>query len=218
MSSWIVVSPIVVILLYFIFRSRGIRLFPSGVPFSIFTTGFAGMMLSLMLIFTFQSIHGYVFSWIGLLVASFMSGAACGAMLIVFLLDRIMDRFKFFSRIELAIMVFSIGCPVIFFAASAYLGSPEFTLFRWLFLVLSFISGLFVGSQFPLANKLYLRKGTSLTTTAGGLYASDLLGGWFGGILGAVVLLPVLGLVGTCIMVGLLKLTSFIVINTRPDP
>jgi hypothetical protein len=31
------------------------------------------------------------------------------------------------------------------------------------------------------------------------------------------VLLPVLGLVGTCITVGLLKLISFIVINTQPN-
>jgi spermidine synthase len=82
--------------------------------------------------------------------------------------------------------------------------------------VVSFISGFLIGSQFPLANRLYLRDGRSLTTSAGALYAADLLGGWFGGILGAVVLLPVLGLVGTCITVGLLKLTSFIVIITQP--
>jgi spermidine synthase len=36
-------------------------------------------------------------------------------------------------------------------------------------------------------------------------------------MIGAVVLLPVLGLVGTCITVGLLKLVSFIVINTLPE-
>ncbi len=203
---------------YFIFRSKRTRSSRAGIPLAIFTTGFAGMIFSLMLIFTFQSIHGYVFSWIGLLVASFMAGAATGAMLISIVLDRIKDCPKLFARIDLGIMCFSIACPFIVFAANAYLGSPDTSfLFRLLFLVLSFISGLLIGSQFPLANKLYLRDSTSLTETAGLLYSSDLLGGWFGGMMGAVVLLPVLGLVGTCITVGLLKLTSFIVISTWPD-
>jgi spermidine synthase len=210
---------VILILLYFGFQSKRNRFFRAAIPLSIFTTGFAGMIFSLMLIFAFQSIHGYVFSWIGLLVASFMAGAACGAMWIARLLDRIRDPFELYKGIELALVSFSIGCPLIILGASAYLGSPDtFSSFRLLFLVISFVSGLLIGSQFPVANKLYLGNHTSLTQTAGLLYASDLLGGWFGGIVGAVVLLPVLGLVGTCITVGLLKLTSFIVLNAQPKP
>jgi spermidine synthase len=207
------------LLLYVFFRSKHRRFFRASIPLSIITTGFAGMIFDLMLIFTFQSMYGYVFSWIGLLVASFMAGAACGAMLVAIVMDRIKDCFKFFARIELAIICFSIGCLLIVYIPNANLGGPDaFFLFRSLFLVISFISGLLIGSQFPLANKLYLRDDTSLTKTAGTLYSADLLGGWFGGVLGAVVLLPVLGLVGTCITVGLLKLISFIVINTQPRP
>ena len=86
-----------------------------------------------------------------------------------------------------------------------------------MFLTLSFISGFLTGSQFPLANKLYLEKSSNVSQTAGLLYAADLLGGWLAGIVGAVVLLPVLGLVGTCITVALLKLTSFTVITSRRD-
>ena len=43
-----------------------------------------------------------------------------------------------------------------------------------------------------------------------------MLGGWFAGMIGAVLLLPVLGLTGTCITVGLFKLTSLIVLMTDP--
>jgi spermidine synthase len=206
------------LLLYFFFRSKNIRFFRQGISLSIITTGFAGMIFDLMIIFTFQSIYGYVFSWIGLLVAFFMAGAACGAMLITKVLARIKNCFKLFKEIELAIICFSIAWPLIFHGVHAYLSSSDvFLFFRILFLVISFICGLLIGSQFPLANKLYLRNSTSLSKTAGLLYASDLLGGWFGGIIGAVVLLPVLGLTGTCITVGLLKLTSFIVITTQPN-
>jgi len=209
---------VILFLLYFIFRPRNRQFFQGSITLSIITTGFAGMMFDLMIIFTFQSIYGYVFSWIGILVASFMAGAACGALLITTVLGRIKDYFKVFKIIELAIICFSIAFPVVFLAMRTYPGNFEVSfLFMVLFLTLSFISGFLTGSQFPLANKLYLKKSRNLSRTAGLLYASDLLGGWLGGIVGAVVLLPVLGLTGTCITVGLLKLTSFTVISTQHD-
>jgi len=215
------IAPLFVIplLLYLLYRSGKIRRNDRvGIPFAIITTGFAGMIFELMLIFAFQSIYGYVFSWIGLLVASFMAGAAFGAMWITRVLDQFKNSFKLFAKIELAIICFSIMCPYMIFGAYSYLGDPYAFLFsKAFFLVLSFIGGILIGSQFPLANKLYLRNSTSLSKTAGLLYASDLLGGWFGGIIGAVVLLPVLGLLGTGIVVALLKLTSFIVITTHPQ-
>ena len=207
------------LIIYYVLPSDRIHSSRAGIPISIFTTGFAGMIFSLMIIFSFQSIYGHVFSWIGLLVASFMAGAASGAMLLAMTLKRIKNTFRFYSSIELAIMFFSIGCILIILTPNIYLRDPEaFLAFKPLFLVISFISGLLIGSQFPLANELYLKSNTSATKTAGLLYAADLLGGWLGGILGAVLLLPVLGLVSTCITVGLLKLTSFIVINTQPNP
>jgi spermidine synthase len=204
--------------LYFIFRPGNRQIIQGGITLSIITTGFAGMMFDLMIIFTFQSIYGYVFSWIGILVASFMAGAACGALLITTVLERIKDCFKVFKIIELAIICFSIAFPFVYLAVQAYQGSSEaFFLFKMLFLSLSFICGFLTGAQFPLANKLYLGKSSNLSHTAGVLYASDLLGGWIGGIAGAVVLLPVLGLTGTCLTVGLLKLASFTVITTQHD-
>ena len=119
---------------------------------------------------------------------------------------------------ELAIIGLSIAFPVVFLAMPTWPGDAgAFFFFKVLFLTLSFISGFLTGSQFPLANKLYLNKSRSLSGTAGWLYAADLLGGWLGGIVGAVVLLPVLGLTGTCLTVALLKLTSFTVINTQHD-
>ncbi len=208
----------VLIPLCLLFRPRSARLLRTGVALSIFTTGFAGMIFSLMLIFAFQSIHGYVFSWIGLLVASFMAGAAGGAMLIATALDRIGNPLRLFAGIELAIAGFAVVCPPVVLGANAYLGSPEaFPLFALLFLAVALGGGLLVGSQFPLANKIHLGSGAAVTRTAGLLYAADLLGGWLGGIVGALVLLPVLGLVGTCVTVGLLKLTSFTLVVGLPN-
>ena len=214
----IVLLFVILLLLHFFFRSKSRQFCLKGISLSIITTGFAGMIFDLMIIFTFQSIYGYVFSWIGILVASFMAGAACGAMIMTAIAARIKNCLKLFIKIELAIICFSIVFPFVILAAHEYLGRLDvFFIFRMLFGVLSFISGLLTGSQFPLANKLSLQNSKNLSQTAGLLYASDLLGGWFGGILGAVVLLPVLGLTGTCITVGLLKLSSFTIIATQPD-
>jgi spermidine synthase len=174
------------------------------------------MMFDLMIIFAFQSIYGYVFSWIGILVASFMAGAASGALLITAALGRIRNCLRAFKAVELAIIGFSIAFPLVFLATATYLGEAEVFYFsKTIFLALAFISGFLTGSQFPLANQIYLGKRRNISETAGLLYASDLLGGWFGGIAGAVLLLPVLGLAGTCITVGLLKLTSLTVIATQ---
>ncbi|MBC7261809.1 MAG: fused MFS/spermidine synthase, partial [Chloroflexi bacterium] len=214
----IVLLGAVLLLVCFFFRPRSATSFRAGIPLAIITTGFAGMIFDLMLTFAFQSIYGYVFWWIGLLVASFMAGAACGAMIMTRVVERTERPLDHFVRIELAIMGFCLACPAILFVAHAYLGGADpFFLFRLLFLAISFVSGFLVGAQFPLANKLYLGNSASVSKTAGLLYASDLLGGWLGGIVGAVVLLPVLGLVGTCLTVAMLKLVSFVAITMSSE-
>ena len=174
------------------------------------------MILDLALIFTFQSIYGYVFAWIGLLVTSFMAGTAAGAMLMTARLARIQDDLKLLINTDLALIFFSSALPFIFLVLYPYLDSPgAFVFLKALFLIFSFISGLLIGAQFPLANKIYLKNDKGLSSTAGALYSSDLLGGWLGGIVGGVVLLPVLGLLGSCVVVVLLKLCSFTILTVH---
>jgi len=209
------VPPVCLLLFYFLVRKRSARFSRAAIPLSIITTGFAGMVYDLMLIFVFQAIYGYVFSWIGLLVAFFMAGAAGGAMLTTRVPARPRDCLRLFAGIELAIVCWSAGWPLIFLAVHAFPAtSGLFFLSKTLFLAASLICGLLVGAQFPLANRIYLEESDGASRTAGLLYASDLLGGWFGGIAGAVVLLPVLGFIGTGLTVGLLKLASFIILYT----
>lgn len=205
------------LLLYIVFLARSRRFYQQAISFSIVTTGFAGMIFDLMIIFVFQALYGYVFSWIGILIACFMAGAAIGALVATLVMERMKNSFVLFLAIELALICFSFGFPAVFFTLHGGIDTVGFALFRVLILVISIVSGFLTGSQFPLANDLYLKNSESLSRTAGLLYGSDLLGGWFGGIAGAVVLLPVLGLTGTCISVGLLKLMSFIVLFTQSN-
>ncbi len=216
-NLWIIVLLFTLFLLFYLFvGKKSKRVFRSGVPFSIVTTGFAGMIFDLVIIFAFQSLYGYVFSWIGLLVAAFMAGAACAALFMTENLERIKNSIKLFRTIELAVICFSILLPIILIAGKDLMGSQFGEVFlKILFLIIPFLSGFITGSQFPLGNKLHLINEGDVSRTAGLLYASDLIGGWVGGIAGAVVLLPVLGLTGTCITVGLLKLMSYIVVTVQ---
>jgi spermidine synthase len=209
----------VFVLLYLFLRSKNIQFKKTAIPFSILTTGLAGMIFELMIIFTFQSLYGYVFSWIGLLVAAFMAGAAGGAGLASLTPARATKELRLYRKTELSIIGFAVACPLVFFAAPALPGglAADFVL-KVIFILVSIICGLFIGAQFPLANRIYLQNGPGVTRTAGLLYAADLLGGWLGGITGAVILLPVLGVFGACLTVALLKLASFIVIATPRDP
>ena len=176
-------------------------------------SGFAGMIFDLALIYTFQTLYGYVFHQIGLLVAAFMVGIAAGSLAMTFLLERVKRDFASFIGLELAIILFSVALPAIFLLFSPYLNSPAvLSLFRVIFLVLSFLSGLLIGAQFPLASKIYLKCSPDMSGTAGLLYGADLAGGWIGGMLGGVLLLPVLGLIQTCTAVVLLKMISLLIL------
>jgi spermidine synthase len=189
-----------------------------GVPYAIVTTGFAGMLFSLIVIFMFQVTYGNVFSWIGLLVACFMAGAAAGALLVNRMLMHMGDEKRWFLTVEAAIISFTLVLPLIFLAVHPLLDSPlAFDLFRLLFLALSLIAGMLVGMQYPLANNLLLQRRRGVSATGGMLYASDLLGGWMGGVAGGVVLLPVMGVTGTCLTVALLKISSFLIIAAEPE-
>lgn len=211
--------PILLFTFIFLFFSRKIkRSYRASIPLCITTTGFAGMIFDLALIFIFQSLYGYVFYWIGLLVTALMVGMAAGGLLMTSFLARIKEDMAIFIKIELVIVVFSAILPVIFLVFQPYLDRPViFSVLQIMFLMLSFASGFLIGAQFPLANKIYLtseleRQSPSLSQSAGLLYGADLFGGWIGGLLGGVLLLPVLGLVGACMVVVMLKISSLVII------
>ena len=207
-------------LMFLIIRPKLGGLSRAGIPLCIATSGFAGMIFELVLIFTFQALYGYVFGWMGLLVTAFMVGVAVGSLAMMRALGRDRGGLALFLKIELAIILFSAILPGVFLALRPYLDRPAvFFIFQIIFLVLSFLAGALIGAEFPLANKIYLRldakhKRQTLSGTAGLLYSLDLFGGWLGGIVGGVILLPVLGLMGTCVVVIMFKLCSLTVLFT----
>ena len=208
---------LVVLLLYGLLRSAGNQPRQAGILLSVGTSGFTGMIVSLTVIFGFQALHGYLFSWIGILIASFMAGSAWGAMSTTGRQTPGKGDWNTFLRIEQGIILFCAALPLLFFAARAVSGSPVvFAAARMVFPGIAGICGFLTGAQFPLANRICLPGSRDPGRTAALLYSSDLLGGWIGGVAGAVVLLPVLGLTRTCITLVMLKLVSFTILAAGP--
>ena len=171
-----------------------------AIPYSIVTSGFFGMLANLVIIFAFQVVYGYLYFEIGMLIAIFMAGAASGSILLSHYLDRIKRDVALFVSLEIAIIL------SIFITLFLILSNPS----RFIFFILCFVTGFWVGAQFPLANKIYLRSQPNFGASIGLIYGADLTGGWLAGILSGILFLPLLGFINTCMVILGLKLSSLI--------
>ena len=172
---------------------------------TIMSTGLFGMAFDLIIIFIYQSLYGYVYHHIALLITSFMAGLTLGGWFMTKNLSRITARKQILILTEAGIIVFCLLMIPVFVLLKE---APSYCSF--IFFVLSLLSGIFVGVQFPLANSLFQQKNS--TQNAGRLYALDLLGSWIGALVVAVGLLPVLGLIQTCIILAALKTASLLLL------
>ena len=183
-----------------------------SIPYVIFTTGLVGMIFNLAIIFTFQTFYGYLYHQIGLLIAIFMFGVTLSSLYMTQRLDKIKRDSLLLLKIEIAIIFFSFLFPFIFAIPSRYLEKTFISLLIYaVFLIMSFLSGTWIGLQFPLATKIYLTapsRGGTFGQAAGLLYGVDLLGGFMGGLFGGILLLPILGLKESCFMMGMIKISS----------
>jgi spermidine synthase len=173
------------------------------------TTGFFGISFSVLLIFSFQTLYGYAYQWIGILIASFMVGLALGSWTMTRALEKIRKFALTLAGVEILMILFAaLGIVLLALFYSPHLGERILAAMRFEFLLLSGITGYLVGLEFPLASRIFSGNGERVGWTAGILYGADLFGAWAGSLLVGVLLVPVLGILQTCALVFLLKLLS----------
>ena len=219
LSLWKLVLPLVGCALLFLaiakLTSRGKR---AILPIAIAATGFAGMAANLVIVFAFQTLCGFVYHWIGLLIAAFMAGLSLGGLLTTSRLGEIRRERSVLLRLELALVLYWLLVPAILSVLYSPIARPlAFTVFQGGLFLLNAVAGFLVGSQFPLANKMWLAGRQDLRGTAGILYACDLVGAFVGSVVVSVVLIPVLGMVETCLLAVALKLSSLLLILALPS-
>ena len=187
-------------------RVRRARL--ASVTYSIATTGFFGMLANLVLVFGFQVYYGDLYHRIGLLISIFMAGSAAGSMGMTRILRNEKADLRLLSLIDAGIAAY---CLTLAFVLGRLSFSPQAV--AVIFGVLFFLCGFLVGCEFPLAGKLYLAGRGQVGETAGALSFADLTGGWVAGVLGGIACFAVFGVMGTCLLMAVLKLGSLFVLT-----
>ena len=157
-------------------------------------TGFTAMALQVFLLLAFQSVYGYVYHQLTILIAMSMAGIAFGSWLGIRRV-RSSDSPPFRTMATTQFLL-AVSAPAVIFVVSllARLSGLATT---WLaaqlvFPALAALCGMLGGYQFPVATQIYLH-GDSGRSRLGTLYAIDLLGGCAGALLLSSYLIPVFG-------------------------
>jgi spermidine synthase len=184
------------------------------IPLAIATTGFTGMAADLIIIFAFQTLYGIVYQRIALLITAFMAGLSLGGLLMTRRLAGLRKERSALLKLELALVLYWALLSVALSTLYARLTGPlVFTSVQGILFLLNVVVGFLVGSEFPLANRMWLQ---DTGGTAGFLYACDLVGAFLGSIVVSVVLIPVLGILETCFLAAILKLASLLLVMALP--
>jgi spermidine synthase len=173
-------------------RSRPLEL-------AIFTSGASSLGLQLTLMVVYQLTAGALYRELGLLLASFMAGAALGARAAARWVPAHGVLLAELAQVVLAVAMAAV-LPTV--AASGSSARP-FLLAAGLFV------GLVPGAQFTWASR---------GRNAGSLYAADLAGAALASLVTLTALVPALGLVGTLVLLGAIKaLSAWGVAGARPQ-
>jgi spermidine synthase len=170
----------------------------------VFIAGFAGMSLETMAILYYQSVSGVLFQNIGILLMAFMIGLTIGATLINRLYHQRVSKNIFYiaglgSVLLLGMISFSFGFAVRCDLLSGLAGTT----------FILFFTGCLVSCIFAFASFYNVKVHQDTIST---LYSADLIGGCAGSLLSSLILIPVLGMSATGIIMGILSLSSLLLI------
>ncbi|MFA5141156.1 MAG: FMN-binding protein [Elusimicrobiota bacterium] len=177
---------------FFILPMAAFALFSLGSGAGAWTAlagmGFASMTLEIVLLFTFQSLFGSVYQKVGLLNGLFMAGLAAGS----FAMARLgAARSARPGRWLLA----GAACGAAFAWALPRLLEIRAESGYWLLVT---ASGALAGSVFPAAVRLYASGAGDIGRTSGALDCADHAGGMLGALLAGTLVVPLLGVEGSC--------------------
>ena len=189
---------------------------PMGFPqyrilYAVAIFGFTEISLEVLIVFAFQIFFGYVYYKIGVLLALFMVGLAAGSITLNYFPKNKSSQLRALLSFQFVLACFCLGLAalIIYFHDRPELSADRF-FYREAFSLMSLAAGFIGGTHFPLANRLFLQARKQVGTTAGMIYAIDLLGSFLGCLLAGLILIPLLGILQTLFVLALINLTAII--------
>ena len=175
-----------------------------AVGLAVFTTGLSTMAMQIALLFAFQSLYGFVYEMIGLIIAIFMAGLASGTVLTH---ARVRDRANLglLAWVQAGIALFALLIALIL-PLSAYL--PSGAVVFVFFAVLTFTAGLLNGIDFPLTAAAFRAVNRRPERSAGLVYGIELAGACAGAALASVLVAPIMGIVACFLLAAIVNGTA----------
>jgi spermidine synthase len=180
---------VAVLLAFAVIAAIFLRIAGRAVSYTVLTTGVSSMALSLVVLLAYQSSYGYVYARVGMLTASFMAGNALGA----YGCRNVRSPLRLLRMLE--------GGSTLLLLSAPWLFRHELV-----FVLVVMLAGAIGGAVFATAATMAQRRG--IAGSAGGLYALDLAGSFFGALAVALFLVPVLGMQRTLLVVLFVKILS----------
>ena len=207
-----------------------------GTAFVLFASGFAGTALEIVLLLAFQVLCGSVYHQLGIIITVFMTGLALGAMManrgMKSRSNGVMKSWdkpgpapasshhhsttptaKHLAILALAIAGYAILLALVLPRLNR-LGDMAASLgfIKTVIALLTLILAVLVGMQFPLANRLEF-DGT--VAGASRLYTADFVGAFLGALLASTLLIPLIGVMGVCLLTAVLNFWGGTMIQFR---
>ena len=187
----LIIIPIVLFLLLFLRTDH--------ITAGLYTGGFTAASLEVTLLLAYQVYFGSIYLTTATFFALFMAGLAFGSSL------KPVTNFTEFTSyylLQFILALFALVLPFLIQAAGKLTVTIPVQVFFYI-LIFGLATG--IGYEFLLASKLRNR---NYSETSGENYSMDLIGSAFGAFLTAIVLLPLTGLVYTCLIVATLNIFS----------
>ena len=199
---------------------------PGGVTLvSIGSTGLVTMSLTIVWLFSFQNLYGYVYSRIGWIVALFMGGLVVGSWYATGWTKRhtattcsVLAR-RGLAILDAAIALLALSVPVILpHLAAMQTSAAALRVIEVCISAMVMVTGILGGAAMPLAAAQVPSKPHAAGTMAGHIVSADHYGACLGALACGVLLVPVFGITATALLLSGIKAVSAILLLVIPIP